>query len=168
MSLQTCPNCSDTLGAPLSSGRQVCRSCGWSDHPRKSATGVRNVNQSVSTDMGMRQALSALCHGAVFLTPVVVFPIVIPIILLIVSNDSMVKANAKEAIHFQIYSTVIVILAAIGMVFCAMVFPGLALLLLVLVVVAAIGGLLLPILAIVSVYQNPDDLFTYPLIERMF
>jgi uncharacterized protein len=166
MSLQTCPNCSDILGAPLSSGRQVCRSCGWSDQPR--SPGARGHAQVVSSDVGMRQALSALCHGAIFLTPIVGFPIIIPIVLLFASNDSVVKANAKEAIHFQIYSTVIIILAAIAMVFCAMVFPGLALLLLVLVVVAVIGCLVLPILAIVSIYQSPDDLFTYPLIERMF
>lgn len=37
-SFQTCPNCCRSISAPLSSGRQVCRHCGWKGTPTPKKT----------------------------------------------------------------------------------------------------------------------------------
>lgn len=36
MTVHECPNCSRPMGAPLSSGRQVCAGCGWASRPKLS------------------------------------------------------------------------------------------------------------------------------------
>jgi uncharacterized protein YkwD len=49
-SFQTCPNCCESITAPLSSGRQICRHCGWKGTPtsvnkaaRKKVKPVRDI-----------------------------------------------------------------------------------------------------------------------------
>ncbi len=67
-------------------------------------------------DTDKRKLLSALCHGAIFLSTTFV-SIGIPIFIFFVSNDSVVRENAKESINFHLnvwfYGTIITILTFI-------------------------------------------------------
>lgn len=67
-------------------------------------------------DMDKRKLLSALCHGAIFFSTTLV-SIGIPIFILFVSNDLVVKENAKESINFHlnvwVYGFIIGILTTI-------------------------------------------------------
>jgi uncharacterized protein len=64
-------------------------------------------------DTDKRKLLSALSHGAIFFSTTFV-SIGIPIFILFVSNDSVVRENAKESINFHLnvwfYGTIITIL----------------------------------------------------------
>ncbi len=50
-------------------------------------------------DTDNRKILSALCHGAIFFNTIIV-SIAIPITILFLTNDSVVKDNAKESLNF--------------------------------------------------------------------
>lgn len=67
-------------------------------------------------DMDKRKLLSALCHGAIFFSTTLV-SIGIPIFILFISNDLVVRENAKESINFHlnvwVYGFIIGILTAI-------------------------------------------------------
>ena len=52
-------------------------------------------------DTDSRKLLSALCHGAIFLNFIVV-PIAIPIVIFFITQDPVVKENAKEALNFYL------------------------------------------------------------------
>lgn len=54
-----------------------------------------------SYDPDKRKLLSALSHGSIFLSALVLSA-GIPIALMFISDDPVVKANAKEAINFHI------------------------------------------------------------------
>ncbi len=57
--------------------------------------------QSPNTyDVDKRKLLSALAHGSIFLSGLFI-SVGIPIALLFISDDSVVKENAKEAINFH-------------------------------------------------------------------
>jgi len=51
-------------------------------------------------DSDKRKLLSALCHGAIFFSTTIV-SIGLPIAILFVSDDPVVKDNAKESINFH-------------------------------------------------------------------
>jgi uncharacterized protein len=51
-------------------------------------------------DTDKRKLLSALCHGAIFFSTTVV-SVGLPIAILFVSDDPVVKENAKESINFH-------------------------------------------------------------------
>ncbi|MBD2071842.1 DUF4870 domain-containing protein [Leptolyngbya sp. FACHB-671] len=57
------------------------------------------------TNLEKRKLLSALSHGALVLN-VAVLPVLIPIAVLVLSDDSIVQQNAREAINFCINITV--------------------------------------------------------------
>ncbi|NJN88083.1 MAG: DUF4870 domain-containing protein [Leptolyngbyaceae cyanobacterium SL_7_1] len=105
-----------------------------------------------------RKLLSALSHGAIFFSSFVV-SIAIPIAILLISEDPVVTANAKESLHFHInlfiYGTVFLILA----------FVLVGIPLLVLLVVASV---VMPILAIIKVLDKPDQPYRYPFLFRLF
>lgn len=65
-------------------------------------------------DVDKRKLLSALCHGSIFFSTLIV-SIGIPIATLLISDDPVVKDNAKEAINFHlnlwVYGAVIVVLS---------------------------------------------------------
>jgi uncharacterized protein len=110
-------------------------------------------------DTDKRKLLSALCHGAIFFSTTVV-SIGIPIALLLVTEDPVVKENAKEAINFHfnvwLYGAIIAVLIFITF--------GL------LIPLAGLGYLLhwgLTIWAIVNVLSDPDKPFRYPFIFRI-
>ncbi len=108
-------------------------------------------------DPDKRKILSALCHGAIFISASVV-SVGIPIAILVVSDDPVVKENAKESLNFHfnvwLYGAIfgILTIVLIG-------WPLLGLLFIV--------SLVMPILAILQVFSNPDQSYRYPFIFRL-
>jgi uncharacterized Tic20 family protein len=51
-------------------------------------------------DTDKRKLLSSLCHGSIFFSALVV-SVLVPIAILFVSEDPIVKANAREALNFH-------------------------------------------------------------------
>jgi uncharacterized Tic20 family protein len=108
-------------------------------------------------DLAQRKLLSIACHAAIFLSSLM-FSLVIPIVILVLSEDDVVRANAKESINFHInvilYGIIfgILVLVVIGI-------PLLALL--------GIATLIMPIIAIVQVAADPNRPYRYPLIFRL-
>lgn len=104
-----------------------------------------------------RKLLSALCHGAIFFSSTVI-SIGIPIAVLLITDDPVVKENAKESINFHInlflYAIVfgLLVLVAIGV-------P--------LLILLGIASILLPIVAIVRVATEPQLPYRYPFIWRL-
>ena len=111
-------------------------------------------------DTDKRKLLSALSHGSIFLSTILV-SVGIPIAILFVSDDPVVKENAKEAINFHfnvwLYGAIIGVLA----------FFTLGLLGLILGPIYYIVHLGLSILAVVQTLGNPDQPFRYPFIFRL-
>ncbi|MBE9177618.1 DUF4870 domain-containing protein [Oculatella sp. LEGE 06141] len=107
-------------------------------------------------DTDKRKLLSSLCHGSIFLSSLLV-SIGIPIAILVVSEDPVVKENAKEAINFHLnvwlYGLILVPLSFITF--------GLA------------GGIWwlvhwgLSIWAITHCLRTPETAFRYPFIFRV-
>jgi uncharacterized protein len=163
MTLEICPRCSHPLRAPLqSSGRQVCMKCGWSDRPKDAQ--ARSIG-STPQAQGNVLALSLLSHGSVFLTPIVAFPIIIPLVLWLGCKDSTIQAHGKEAFNFQVYVFVSGLLLIIAGIFAGyFLFP----LLIPIAILWFLLSLVLPIIAIVQVLQNPTEVPKYPFIERFF
>jgi uncharacterized protein len=111
-------------------------------------------------DPDKRKLLSALCHGAIFFSTTLV-SIGVPIALLLVTEDPVVKDNAKESINFHfnvwLYGTIIGLLVFVSF---GLLFP-----------LAGLGYLLhwgLTIWALTHVFSNPDQPFRYPFIFRVF
>jgi len=110
-------------------------------------------------DPDKRKLLSAISHGAIFFSTTLV-SVGIPIAVLFVSDDPIVKENAKEAInfHFNVWFWALVIGVLVTISF-GLLFP-----------LAGLGFLIhwgLTILAIVKVLSNPDVSFRYPFIVRL-
>jgi uncharacterized Tic20 family protein len=113
-----------------------------------------------NTDSDKRKLLSVLSHASIFISTLVL-SIGIPIALLFISEDTVVKANAKEAINFHIniliYGAIIGILSFLTL--------GLA------------GWILGPILflfhwglaiwAVTHCFNTPDVPFRYSFIFRV-
>lgn len=110
-----------------------------------------------SDNLGTRKILSAVSHGSIFFNALVLSAGV-PIAILLLSEDTVIKANAKEAINFHInmwfWWTVAGILAwvLIGL-------PMLA--------VLGVVNVVMPIIAIVKSLTKPNTVFRYPLILRL-
>jgi uncharacterized protein len=110
-------------------------------------------------DTDRRKLFSALCHGAIFFSTAFI-SIGIPIAMLFITDDPIVKENAREAInfHFNVWLWGIIIAVLIFVTF------GL------LIPLAGLGYLLhwgLTIWAIITVLSNPDSAFRYPFIFRI-
>jgi uncharacterized Tic20 family protein len=108
-------------------------------------------------DLTTRKLLSVICHAAIFFSSLLV-SIGIPIAVLLISEDPVVKENARESINFHIN----LFLYAIFFVLLILVAIGIPLLILL-----GIANLLLPIVAIVHCATNPDKPYRYPLIFRL-
>jgi len=108
-------------------------------------------------DPDKRKLLSAICHGSIFLSGLIV-AVGIPIAVLVTSDDPVVKDNAREAINFHfnvwLYGLILVPLSFITF--------GLA------------GGIwwlvhwAFTVWAIVHCLQIPEQPFRYPFIFRLF
>ncbi len=107
-----------------------------------------------------KKLLSALAHGSVFISALVL-SIGIPIAILIVSEDSVIKDNAKEAINFHF--NVWLIGGIIGVL--SFITLGLAGFILGPIWLLLHWGL--SIWAVIQCLQTPDQSFRYPFIFRV-
>ncbi|WP_066378520.1 DUF4870 domain-containing protein [Anabaena sp. CA = ATCC 33047] len=122
----------------------------------------------VTFDSDKRKLLSSLCHGAIFFSTALV-SIGVPIAINLVSDDPVVKSNAKESInfHFNVWFWATVIGVPVGII--SWLTFGLGGLLFFPLV--AFGFLLhwgLTIWALVHCFTQPDEPFRYPFIFRVF
>lgn len=108
-------------------------------------------------DSDKRTLLSAASHASIFLSSLL-FSAGIPIAILFISDDPVVKENAKEAINFHfniwLYGLIIGVL-------CWLLIGWL------LVIPFFIAHWGLSIWAVISCFQNPDRAFRYPFIFRL-
>jgi uncharacterized protein len=120
-----------------------------------------------SSDTGKRKLLSILSHGSIFISTLLI-GIGIPIAISVLSEDAIVKANAKEAINFHL--NVWFWGAILGGLYGVLSFISFGLLGLVLWPVLVLGFLLhwgLSIWAIAHCLGDPDQPFRYPFIFRL-
>lgn len=108
----------------------------------------------MTDDLTKRKLLSALCHGSIFFSALIV-AIGIPIVILFVTDDPVVQANAKEALNFHINMWIYGVISWI----LTFVLIGFVLL-----GILAIAMIVMPIFAIVQVLSNPSKPYRYPLI----
>ena len=108
-------------------------------------------------DADKRKLLSALCHGSIFFSLLGV-SIGIPIAVLLVSDDPVVKENAKEALNFHfnvwLYGIIFGILCWILIGF-------------VLLAILQVVNIVLPILAILHCLNKSEAAYRYPFIFRL-
>ncbi len=111
-----------------------------------------------SYDNDKRKLLSAASHASIFISSLVISA-GIPIAILLVSDDPVVKENAKEAINFHFNIWLYGIIAGlltfvlIGWLFLPIVF---------------LASIIMPILAIWHTFKKPDSAYRYPFIFRVF
>ncbi|MDM9384147.1 DUF4870 domain-containing protein [Chlorogloeopsis sp. ULAP01] len=122
----------------------------------------------VTYDSDKRKLLSSLCHGAIFLSTALL-SIGIPIAVNLISEDPVVKSNAKESInfHFNVWFWATLIGVPIGILSWLtfgiggiLFFP-----------VVALGFLLhwgLTIWALLRCFSQPNEPVRYPFIFRLF
>ena len=101
-----------------------------------------------------RKLLSGLSHGSIFISATVV-SIGIPIAIYLVSDDVIVKQNAKEALNFHLNVWLYGIIFGILAIFLI----GIPLLWLL-----GIVSVIAPIFAIVKILNDRDATFRYPFI----
>ncbi|BDA70394.1 hypothetical protein RIVM261_072510 [Rivularia sp. IAM M-261] len=108
--------------------------------------------------IAQRKLLSALCHGAIFFSSLFI-SVGIPIVILFVTDDSVVKQNARESLnlHINLY------IAAFVFGLLSFVLIGIPLLILL-----GIFSLIVPIIAIVKVIENENIPYRYPFIFHFF
>lgn len=121
---------------------------------------VYDQNQSLEPDQDKRKLLSALSHGSIFISALVV-SIGIPIAILIVSEDSVVKENAKEAINFHLNVWLY------GAIIAALSFLSFGLLGLILLPLFFLFNWIPPILAIIKSLSEPNQYYRYPFIFHL-
>jgi hypothetical protein len=116
-----------------------------------------NQDKSLEYDPDKRKLLSALCHGSIFISALVV-SVAIPIAILLVSDDPVVKENARESLnfHFNIWLYGL-IFGALSIILIGLPFLWLVLLL----------SWVMPILAIIQILSNPNHSYRYPFIFRI-
>jgi len=108
-------------------------------------------------DYDKRKLLSGLCHAEIFFSATLV-TIGIPIAILLVSDDPVVKDNAKESLNFHINLYIYGAIAGI-LIWVLIGWP--------LLVFLGIISWVLPILAIVKILGDPDQPYRYPFIFRL-
>lgn len=111
-------------------------------------------------DPDKRKLLSALCHGSIFISAAVI-SVGIPIAALLVSDDPIVKENAKEAINFHLnvwlYAGIVGVLTAVTLGFLG----------LFLVPIFLLFNWIPPILAILKSLSDPEQSYRYLFIFRL-
>ena len=108
-------------------------------------------------DTDKRKILSALCHGAIFFS-VTILSVGIPIAILFITDDSVVKDNAKESLNFHINVYIYGIIFGL-LTWLLIGFP--------LLVLLGIVNFVMPIIAILNVMNNPNQPYSYPFIFRL-
>ncbi|AFY53335.1 hypothetical protein Riv7116_0748 [Rivularia sp. PCC 7116] len=112
-----------------------------------------------------RKLLSAICHGAILFSSMVV-TVAAPIVILFTTEDSIVKANARESLNFHInlYTYVLVFY----LVFFLAIGIGLpVVLLIVLSLVLWLVNFIMPTIALIHVLNSPNQPYRYPFIFRL-
>jgi uncharacterized protein len=110
-------------------------------------------------DVQQRKLLSALCHGAIFFSSTLV-SVLIPIAILFTTEDTVIKRNAKESLNFHIN---IYLYAIFCISFWLLPFLGIIISFPLLLLLAALS-LIMPIVAIVRVLEDPSKAYCYPFI----
>ncbi len=108
-------------------------------------------------DIAQRKLLSALSDGAIFFSSTII-SIGIPIAVLLISNDPVVKENAKESLNFHIN------LYIYGIIFGLLILVGIGIPLLILLWIVS---LIMPIIAVIKVLSNPNLSYRYSFIFRL-
>ena len=108
-------------------------------------------------DTDKRKILSALCHGAIFFSTTIV-SVGIPIAILFLTDDSVIKDNAKESLNFHINIYIYAIVFGI-LIWLLIGIP--------LLVLLGIVSLVMPIIAVLNVMSNPNKPYRYPFIFRL-
>lgn len=108
-------------------------------------------------DLDQRKLLSVISHGSILLSSTIL-AIGIPIAIFLTTQDDVVKQNAKEAINFCI-SIYTYVLISVVLIFIVIGFP--------LLILLGVASLIMPIIAIFKVIENPDQPYTYPFIFRL-
>ena len=108
-------------------------------------------------NLGRRKLLSVLCHGSIFLSSLFV-SIRIPIAVLFITDDPILKETVKEALDFHIN---LYLYAAI---FALLILVATGILLLIMLGVVTF---LMPIVALVRVLTEPSQPYRYPFIFRL-
>lgn len=124
--------------------------------------------QDFTYNSDKRKLLSSLCHGSIFFSTTLL-SIGIPIIINIISDDPIVKQNAKESINFHL--NVWFWAAVIGTPIAILSFLTFGIGGIILFPVVALGFLLhwgLTILALIHCFGSSDEPFRYPFIFRLF
>jgi len=118
---------------------------------------VNDQNQYAEYDQDKRKLLSSLSHGAIFVSSLGI-SVLIPLSILLVSDDPIVKENARESLnfHFNIW----IYEAIFG--FLTLILIGWPLLALTVLV-----SWVMPILTIIKVFANPNESYRYPFIFRL-
>lgn len=112
------------------------------------------------SSLDKQKLLSAVAHGSVFISALI-FSIGIPIAILLISEDTLIKENAREAInfHFNVW--------LIGVIILILSFITFGLLGFILSPIWLIIHWGLSIWAIIHCLQTPDKAFRYPFIFRL-
>jgi uncharacterized Tic20 family protein len=109
------------------------------------------------TNLEKRKLLSALSHGALILN-IAVLPLLIPIAVLVLSDDPIVQQNAREALNFVINIVVYICF------FLLLSFWGIGIPLLFLTFFVSWA---MPIIAAVHAVTQLDRAYRYPFILRV-
>lgn len=104
-----------------------------------------------------RKLLSALSHGAIFFSSTIV-SIGIPIAILLLNEDPVVKQNARESLNFHIN------LYIYGVISALLILVGIGI---VLLIALGVVSFILPIIAIIRVLNEPNVPYRYPFIFRL-
>lgn len=112
-------------------------------------------------DSDKRKLLSSLCHGSIFFGSLWVF-IGVPLAILLISDDPVVKDNAKESLnfHFNVWLYEVII----GILWISIIGIPLAL---ILIPFFFLFHWILPVLAILKVFNAPETVYRYPFIFRI-
>jgi uncharacterized protein len=119
----------------------------------------------VDSGSGKRKLFSLLCHGSIFLGSLL-FTSAIPLVVLLLFDDPVIKATAKETLnyHFNIW-----LYGAIGaglMAFFTVLFFTIPLAWLI-GIALGLFTLVPPIFGILATLNNPNEPYRYPFIWRL-
>ncbi|MGL4882106.1 MAG: DUF4870 domain-containing protein [Waterburya sp.] len=115
---------------------------------------------AAESSLDKRKLLSVVAHGSVFISALIV-SIGIPIAILMVSEDDVIKNNAKEAINFHLNVWLV------GAIIAILSFLTLGLMGFILGPFWLLIHWGLSIWAIIYCLQTPDQAFRYPFIFRV-
>jgi hypothetical protein len=82
----------------------------------------------------------------------------VPVAILLVSDDPVVRDNAKESLNFYINLSIATLLFSL-LVFVLIGIP--------LLIILTIASFIVPLIAIAQIWRNPDRAYRYPFIVRI-